>query len=124
MGIVETKKCAFCPEDIEYIEHFYHKCRVSKKLQCYVERMLNVVTDGRINLGEKNVLFRFTHAEMPMQDWRQLVNSCIPVGKLCISKFKYGSSIHFELSFDAKMRARVEHVLLPFQGELYRMLGV
>ena len=124
MGIVETNKCAFCPEDIDFIEHFFYNCRVSKKLWCHVERMLNVITDGRINLSEKNVLFGFTHAEMPIRDQRQLVNLCILVGKMCISKFKYGSGIHIEFSFDTEMRARVKQVPLPFRGELYRMLGV
>ena len=95
--------CTFCKEK-DYIEHFLFSCQEVKKIWCHVENILSAQTGMRISLNVCNVLFgisgKFT------KKVEKCINFHILVGKMCISKYKYGNKYDMIAMFDNEMQMR------------------
>ena len=87
MGKKNTNKCDYC-ETVDYVEHFFYTCHVSKKLWQYIETKLTSSLNNIIHLTETNVMFGLAESNFSAKT-HNFVNHIIVIGKLCISKFKH-----------------------------------
>ncbi len=124
MGVTESNQCRYCPGVTDFVEHFFYTCRISQTLWTNVAKMLTMLTGNCIHLSEQKVLFGVTHEELPSKDMRHVVNLCILIGKMCISKYKYGSSFNIICIFESEMFMRVKHFPISWQESLRHMLGM
>ena len=87
IGKSNTSKCKICNVE-DYLEHFFFYC---KNVRCLWDEINSTIlrkTDKKVYLTVTDCLFGYykgTKEEM------QIINTLIIVGKLCVSKFKYGN---------------------------------
>ncbi len=103
MGVTESDRCPYC-NTTDYIEHFFFSCQVSRTLWTHIEQKLLTVQNVQIQLSEEVVLFGVVDGYNSVL--RKLVNTYILIGKMCISKFKYGSYHSITLLFDYELELR------------------
>ncbi len=103
MGITENNRCPHCNE-IEYIEHFFFSCQISRLLWSHIEAKLDSDYGIYIQFEEKSILFGVVEGYNSMM--RKLINTHILIGKLCISKFKYGTYHNITNLFDYECTIR------------------
>ena len=85
---------------IDYIEHFFYTCKKVNQIWDEVNNILFQKYNDTINISVTDVLFGFKHKD----ELRCIqINKIMGVGKMCISKFRYGkhpnisSLLHSEL---------------------------
>ena len=89
MGITNSEKCKFCNE-MDYIEHFFWGC---KKVQClWIEIQKDIKTFLGINIyiDERKVLLGAVDMPHIKKSVLMQINHVIALGKMVISKFRYG----------------------------------
>ena len=89
MGIKESKNCARCKTE-DLIEHFMVECAAVKPLWKEIENQIAVYTGKRIDLNVSRILFGLTDEESLNKHQVQQVNLAILIGKMVVSKHKYG----------------------------------
>ena len=110
MGLVDSHMCSLCKSHIDFVEHFFFECSKINYLWRYVERILrekcgiNVVLDAHVvllGMVDKN-LFNLNTPQL------KYVNQLIMIGKMCVSKFRYGMPLNIVLMFDKnEMKLRI-----------------
>ena len=90
MKIEESPKCITCNE-IDYSEHFFYECRQVKPVWNEIEKIIMVKIGKRINLKMRDVMLGIVGLEGVSKSILIEINHIILVGKLVISKFKYGN---------------------------------
>ncbi len=103
MGVTDNNQCVYCNE-IDYIEHFFYGCNLSRNLWSHVENTILVKHDIQIQLEEETVMFGLL--EGYNKSVRKTVNTYILIGKMCVSKFKYGSYNNIRTLFDYECALR------------------
>jgi hypothetical protein len=99
IGKEANNLCTYC-DKIEYIEHFFYGCNKIKKVWIEVDNILLLQYNVEKKITQVDVLFGYSHAD---QQKASIINKIISVGKVSISKFRYGkypdliSLLHFEL---------------------------
>ena len=88
MSLADSSNCTFCNER-DYIEHFFCSCRQITSLWNTINLILSSVTGNTEVLSQNQILFGVQPREYPNY-LRNEINCMILVGKMCISKFKYG----------------------------------
>lgn len=110
MKIRDNKMCSFCPQEIDYIEHFLFDCRICQPLWLHIENILCVLLETRLHLDTKQVLFGIWDGSEFSRVQQNLINLCLIIGKMCISKYKYGTPMHIQLMFDREFTLRKSQV--------------
>ncbi len=103
MGVAENSNCSFCNVR-DYIEHFFYNCIAVREMWAYIENELSKHAGSKVSLGEVDVMFGITtgyNAHI-----RKYLNAYILVGKMCISKYKYGQYHDLKLLFQHEMSLR------------------
>ena len=107
MKIKENNLCETCQVK-DYIEHFFVDCNLLKGFWSFISNKILIEMDTRINLTKNNIIFGVTK-----QDFNRVSSSCLKfinyillIGKMCISKFKYGKIKNIYLVFDYEWRLR------------------
>ena len=108
MGIANTEYCTWCGVEIDYVEHFFFKCSKINHLWKHVEQTFYVKWKIKIVLDVHMVLlgivdkktFNLSNLQM------DYINHLIQIGKMCISKFRYGTPINLVIMFDNDLQMR------------------
>ena len=113
MKVRDSQNCVYCPDEVDYIEHFFFYCSKCIPLWKHVENVLMVLLERRVIIDVKSVIFGMLKDDSLHQVERKLVNLSILVAKMCISKFKYGTSVNIIHLFDSELLMR--HKQIPFE---------
>ena len=91
MKIKERSDCKNCKVR-DFIEHFFYDCDLVKPLWAEIEKELESHLQSPIKLIDRVVLLGATDEDIKTNTSAALdtINHAIIVGKLSISKFKYG----------------------------------
>ena len=93
MKIAPSNKCKFCNE-VDFMEHFFFACRTVLPLWKEVEKDIQVICGKFIPIKEHMVLCGVPVLAGVNQEVLEQVNHILAVGKLTISKYKYGKVRH------------------------------
>ena len=104
MKIKETQNCEWC-DCQDFPEHFFVECKIIKHLWQEIESKLNTFCNSRIKLKLSDIMLGFHDNELTQQQVK-FVNNVILVGKLAVSKFKYGKMVDIIFIFEKEMRLR------------------
>ena len=105
MGVRDTENCAHCNVP-DYIEHFFVECNKVKGLWTEVENKLASVLGFRLTIPNHAKLLGFTDLKAVNKDAIRLINHIILIGKMCISKFKYGRHYNLIYLFESECQIR------------------
>ena len=110
MKVCQTNTCDFCPNEIDFMEHFFFSCAQTKPLWAHVENRLAAETGKRIFLTVKEVLFGVFRKGFNSKDLRK-INHQILVAKMCISIVKKTKvRIPLHVIYDNNLRIRIQLV--------------
>ena len=93
MKVRENDKCTYCPETIDYIEHFFCECPVVINFWKSVEQKLFNETGLRVELSVYTLLFGLQNSTLDRMKVLY-INHVILVAKMCISIYKKTEKIH------------------------------
>ena len=91
MNIVKSENCEFCNIP-DYLEHYFIDCRQLNGFWSNVFRLINSYTDYSFQNNNINVLFGIhqTDKNSISRNDLKIANSIILIGKMCISKMRFG----------------------------------
>ena len=113
MKVRDNHFCQFCLGEVDYVEHFFYDCRICQQLWDHVKQILNVICGENIMFNAKEVLGICKNDEYNTEEWK-LINLCLLVGKVCVSKHKYGTHSHLKSLFDYELMIREKIIPLQF----------
>ena len=88
MKIKESELCSHCNVK-ETAIHFFFECRVTKPIWSEIEKLIKVNTGVTIKINFVNAMFGVKKDETLSKNYKY-INWLIMLGKVCISKLKYG----------------------------------
>ena len=103
MSVANSDLCLHCGER-EYIEHFFFECEEMRSFWNYVEKEMSAIIGKNIKLQESEVILGITKGYS--LKILNLINLFILVGKMCISKIKYGAKRNIKLLFEFEINIR------------------
>ena len=103
MGLSENANCKYCPNERDYIEHFFCNCQNVLELWRHVEDLVNGTLGYTITFSEQQKLFGIADEAFL---FAHKVNNMILIAKMCISKFKYGDHTDIVALFKYEMQLR------------------
>ena len=89
MGVTASNYCAYCDE-IDFVEHFFFECSKVQQLWKEIEKQINAHCGARQVLDAQSVLLGITTSDKLSTKTLKTLNHMILVGKMSISKMKYG----------------------------------
>ena len=105
MSIKNSQNCEWCDE-FDYIEHFFATCRLVKPLWKEIESQINVFIGKKIKLSIKNILLGVSTNDEISTKYIANINHAILIGKMVISKFKYGNAHNIKDTFEKEAKLR------------------
>ena len=87
MNVTENNKCSYCPNTVDYIEHFFFECRVVRDLWNLVEQKIMFETNMVIKISVTDVLFGVNKSNLQREQFG-LLNKFLLIAKMSISMFK------------------------------------
>ena len=107
MKIKENNLCESC-QVRDYIEHFFVHCKLLNGFWSFVKNKILSETNIPVNLTEENILFGFSrsHLNNISQKCLRYINFIILIGKMSVSKFKYGKTKNLFMIFDHELNLR------------------
>ena len=107
MKIKSSTLCEHCGKP-DYIEHFFVECDLLQDFWRYIRNFLKSETSIDLSLSSNNILFGLVHNDFSSIKKRLInyINYVILIGKLCISKFRYGKMNNLFLIFEIEMSLR------------------
>lgn len=104
IGIRDSVRCPFCPTEIDYVEHFFVNCKKIKVLWRYVEQIIYEKYKIRIVFGVEHILCGYINGADSIKC--KYINHLILIGKMCISKYRYGTPTDIIIMFDKEKQIR------------------
>ena len=105
MGITDSNKCPYCLNEIDYIEHFFYMCNKIRKLWHHIEDLFQVKFGQSIRISKTDVLLGRMKGTLSNEMYH-FINNTILIGKMCISKFRYGTPVDIILMFEREIFLR------------------
>ena len=105
MRVTDSNLCLRC-NTLDTIEHFFFDCTIAKTLWNYILTIINGKIGKRINLDKKKVMLGLINENGVKRRDILFINKVILIGKLVISKFKYGKYVNIINLMDNEMRIR------------------
>ena len=107
MKIKPSDLCETCQVP-DYIEHFFYECSLIQNFWIHLNNFIKSKINFDIHLDKKNILMGLAYSEFPSLKRTTLdfINSIILIGKLCISKFRYGKIKNLSLIFEMEYALR------------------
>ena len=108
MGLRDSNVCLFCKGSIDFVEHFFFYCPNINNLWGYISNYIRSLYDVRITFSAKDVLIGIIDNEEIglSKDQGIVVNHLILIGKMIISKYKYGTALNLEIMLSKELRLR------------------
>ena len=89
MGIVDTENCKYC-NHIDTIEHFFFYCPKVKPLWRAIKYDILAHLNYNVNFSEKVIILGPLCIDNVRKKHLDKINQIIAVGRMVVSKFKYG----------------------------------
>lgn len=105
MRMVASQNCKYCDE-VDFVEHFFFNCKKVKPLWDKISRDIHTNLGVSLMLNEKIVLLGVTRRDGLNTELRKEINILLAIGKMVISKFRYGNCHNLGLTFDAECQIR------------------
>ena len=107
MKVKPSELCETCRVP-DFIEHFFYECSPIHKFWSHVNNLIRIKFDINIALNKNNVLMGIASREFPNLNRKtlELINAIILLGKLCVSKFRYGRIKNLTLIFELEYALR------------------
>ena len=92
----------------DFIEHFFVECHTIKGFWTFISSFIESVIDIHVNLGTKDILLGLIHSEHDHIKNNEIdyINAIILLGKLCVSKMRFGKIKNIYLIFDLELNLR------------------
>jgi len=99
IGEAQNNRCSLCNTEVDYIEHFFFECQKICTLWSHITEIICRNLSLKINLTAEIVLLGLQNGiEFNLTKTQtKYVNHLILVGKMCISKFRYGKPLDIKL---------------------------
>ena len=107
MKLKNTRNCETC-QVLDSLSHFFVKCRLVTRFWDHVLAWIYRKWNVRLKLSTIDILLGILsskHPEITLIKVRA-INECILLGKMCISKMKYGNRQDINLLFDMEISMR------------------
>ena len=79
MKVTENQNCPYCPDEVEFIEHFFFYCPVVQAFWKEVEKFIFNQLDIRVHLTVQSVIFGVAVTQSAE------INQILLIGKMCVS---------------------------------------
>ncbi len=89
MKLSTSTKCSYCDKE-DYIEHFFFQCAMVQKLWYEVQKDIQASLDVTLKITEAHVLCGVTNLQGVSKSKLKQINRYIGIGRLTVSKFRYG----------------------------------
>jgi len=99
IGKENTNICSTC-NVIDYVDHFFFNCTKIRQIWNVANQIISSNLATAIQLTVENVLLNYHDNNS------KFINHVITVGKMCISKFKYGNHPNLLFLFEKELRLR------------------
>ena len=90
MKITNTDNCPWCNNETDFIEHMFFKCLTVKPLWAEIEKVIFTKLNHSLELTEEHIILGLTHINGITKMKTEQINLIISIGRLAISKFRYG----------------------------------
>ena len=112
MKVKETNRCSYCPDQIDYMEHFFYSCPVVHEFWKYIEKMFLMKTNFKIIMSNTDILFGIDKSPKTKDHYRY-TNLALLIGKMSISIYKKTeSSFTIQHIFEREVNLRKLDTLL------------
>ena len=91
MKIEANDKCSYCPNQTDYIEHFFFECPSVKSLWKKVEGDILRITECNVRLSAIDVMFGIQNKDMKARKIKS-IDHILLIAKMCVSIKKKTSS--------------------------------
>ena len=108
MGLKDNNVWAFCDRNIDFVEHFFFYCSKINILWSYVADYFQIRFNIRITFTAEMVLLGLvnkTDLSLNREQW-VVLNHLIMIGKMCISKYKYGTPCNLNVMLYKELQLR------------------
>ena len=105
MGIAPDSLCQICKVQ-DFTEHFFAECTSVKPMWKEIEKYLAIYMGRFIKLSPSSILLGFDNSIASGNEQKKNINHAILIGKMCISKFKYGKPTHLISLFQTECETR------------------
>ena len=107
MKVKSSDACEHCRVP-DYIEHFFYECALVHSFWLHIVNLIKSRVNVDFDLKRNDILLGlaytdFTHIKREIINY---INHIILIGKLCISKFRYGQINNIFLIFEIEMSLR------------------
>ena len=106
MGITMNNKCPYCVTEVDFIEHFFVKCKQIKTIWIKVKDIFHQKHNKTVQLSEEHILFGVVVNLDLTADEKISLNNLILIAKMCISKYRYGTPINLGVMFEKELILR------------------
>ena len=107
MKIRNNQKCSYCPDEIDYIEHFFFLCPIVRKFWEFITEYVFIHYNVRVNLSVIHVLIGSFDQENTDSLTMLKINHIILIAKMCISIYKKTqSTLSLNMMFEYQIALR------------------
>ena len=106
IGIAVSNRCSYCVDKVDYIEHFFVECPKIKGIWTLIEGKISTEINTKIKLTTADILVGCQRKDNLLNRDIKYVNYLIILGKMCISKCKYGTPSHINSIFENELQLR------------------
>ena len=92
MRVRENQRCSYCPDQVDYIEHFFYECPQTRQFWIAVRNYILNTYGTRINISMTEALFGIQEVRNASADALHKINHILLIAKMCISIFKKTNS--------------------------------
>ena len=106
MNVGKSDKCTFCPDTINYIEHFFCECPIIVNFWKSIEQKVYRETGLRVELSVQTILFGLQNSTLARFKV-DYINHSILVAKVCISVVKKTETVNsLHIIFEKEIQLR------------------
>ena len=89
LGIATNNKCLFCPDEIDYVEHFFYHCNKIQHIWKYIEQKILFKYNMCIKLSVTDALLGLVRNNETDKSLTTYANLLILIAKMCIGIVRY-----------------------------------
>ena len=91
MQVAASNLCQYC-NAVDFIEHFFFQCQTINQIWHEISNDIQICFNQRIQISERIALFGIISLENASRHEIKQINQLLAIGRMSISKFKYGRS--------------------------------
>ena len=106
IGISPNNKCAYCLDQLDFIEHFFFNCpRICNVWVCVSDRFY-IKYGKKVKLSESEAILGITKKDDFNKSMLQFINHLILVAKMSIGIYRYSKEIKIDIIFERECQIR------------------